>query len=53
MDWPTAVLTLAALCLRALMVAGMTSKLEVPGRLVAALTVLYIGFYPIDYLLHF
>ena len=30
------------------MIAGIV-KLEVPGRLVAVLTVLYIGFYPIDY----
>jgi hypothetical protein len=48
LDWPTATLTLAALCLRALMVAGVV-KLEIPGRVVAALTLLYIGFYPIDY----
>ncbi|MCU1337117.1 MAG: transglutaminase domain protein [Bryobacterales bacterium] len=48
LDWPTAILTLAALCLRALMVAGVV-KFEVPGRVVAALTLLYIGFYPIDY----
>ena len=33
------------------MVAGVwkLDKLEVPGRVVAVLTVLYIGFYPIDY----
>ena len=48
LDWPTAVLALAALSVRALMIAGIV-KLEVPGRLVAALTVLYVGFYPIDY----
>jgi transglutaminase-like putative cysteine protease len=50
-DWPTVVLTLAALCLRALMVAGVVNlaKFELPGRVVAALTLLYIGFYPIDY----
>jgi transglutaminase-like putative cysteine protease len=48
LDWPTATLTLAALCLRALMVARVV-KLEIPGRVVAALTLLYIGFYPIDY----
>ena len=48
MDLPTAVLTLAALCLRALMIAGIV-RLDVPGRVVTALTVLYIGFYPIDY----
>jgi transglutaminase-like putative cysteine protease len=48
MDTPTAVLTLAALCLRALMIAGVV-KFEIPGRVVAALTLLYIGFYPLDY----
>src|ERR1700732_1621544 len=49
MDWPTAILTLAALCVRALKVAGLV-KFVVPGRMVAALTLLYIGFYPLDYL---
>src|ERR1700674_5897929 len=51
MDWPTAVLTLAALCLRAIMVAGLwqLDKVEVPGRVVSVLTLLYIGFYPLDY----
>ena len=48
LDLPTAILTLAALCLRSLMIAGIV-KLDVPGRIVTALTVLYIGFYPIDY----
>jgi transglutaminase-like putative cysteine protease len=48
MDWPTAILTLAALSIRGLMVAGVIT-LEIPGRVVAALTLLYIGFYPIDY----
>ena len=48
LDWPTAILTLAALCLRALMIPGIVT-LEIPGRVVAALTLLYIGFYPIDY----
>jgi transglutaminase-like putative cysteine protease len=48
LDWPTAILALAALCLRALMIAGIVT-LDIPGRVIAALTVLYIGFYPIDY----
>ena len=48
LDWPTAVLALAALCVRALMIAGIV-KLEIPGRVVAALTILYVGFYPVDY----
>ncbi|MBZ5677455.1 MAG: DUF3488 and transglutaminase-like domain-containing protein [Acidobacteriia bacterium] len=48
LDWPTTILTLAALCLRALMIPGILT-LDIPGRVVAALTLLYIGFYPIDY----
>jgi protein-glutamine gamma-glutamyltransferase len=48
LDWPTAVLALAALSVRALMIAGIV-KLEIPGRMVAACTVLYVGFYPLDY----
>ena len=48
LDWPTATLTLAALCVRALMIAGIVT-LKVPGRIIAAITVLYIGFYPLDY----
>ena len=44
LDWPTAILTLAALCLRALMIAEIV-RLDVPGRIVTALTVLYIGFW--------
>src|SRR5579872_6442618 len=48
LDWPTAILTLAVLCLRALMIARIV-RLDIPGGVVATLTVLYIGFYPIDY----
>src|SRR5689334_12345719 len=48
LDWPAAVLTFGALCLRALMVSGLV-KIEIPGRVVAALALLYIGFYPLDY----
>lgn len=48
-DWPTATLTLIGLCLRALMVAGVV-EFEFSGRVVAGLTLLYIGFYPLDYL---
>ena len=47
-DWPTAVLALAALGLRALTIAGVV-RLDVPGRIVTAITLLYIGFYPVDY----
>ncbi|MGD1094066.1 MAG: DUF3488 and transglutaminase-like domain-containing protein [Bryobacteraceae bacterium] len=49
LDWPTAALTLMGLCLRVLTVAGVV-EFEFSGRLVLALTVLYIGFYPVDYL---
>jgi transglutaminase-like putative cysteine protease len=51
LDWATAILTFAALALRALMVAGIwrLDKLEVPGRVIAALTFLYVAFYPFDY----
>ena len=48
-DWATATLTLIGLCLRALMVAGVV-EFEFSGRMVAGLTLLYIGFYPLDYL---
>jgi len=48
LDWPTAILTLTALCLRVLMIAGIVT-LEVPARVITAVTILYIGFYPIDY----
>ena len=48
LDWPTATLTLLGLCLRALMVAGV-AKITFSNRLVAAVTLGYIGFYPIDY----
>jgi len=48
LDWPTAMLTLLGLCARALAVAGMV-KIEPPPRLVAALAIAYIGFFPLDY----
>ena len=49
LDWPTAIITLAALCARALMVAGIL-KLDLPTRAIAALTIAYAGFFPLDYL---
>ncbi len=49
LDWPTAFITLAALCARALMVAGIL-KFDLPSRAVAALTIAYAGFFPLDYL---
>ena len=48
LDWPTATLTLIGLCLRALMVAGVL-EFEFSNRFVAVLTLLYIGFWPVDY----
>ena len=48
LDTPTAVVVGAALVLRALLVAGVV-RLPVPERLVGALALAYIGFFPIDY----
>jgi hypothetical protein len=48
LDWPTALLTLLGLCARTLAVAGMI-KIEPPPRVVAALAITYIGFFPLDY----
>ena len=48
LDWPTATLTLLGLCLRGLMVAGVI-EFQFSNRTVAVLTLLYIGFWPIDY----
>jgi len=49
LDWPTAILTLAALCLRFLTTAGVLS-VRVSGKAVAAAALAYAGFYPLDYL---
>jgi protein-glutamine gamma-glutamyltransferase len=48
LDVPTVVLTSAALIVRALMVAGLV-HFDPPPAVVTALTLAYIGFYPIDY----
>src|SRR5579862_1298709 len=48
LDWPTATLTLIGLCVRALMVSGII-EFEFSNRFVAVVTLLYIGFWPIDY----
>ena len=48
LDWPTAVLALLGLCARALAVAGVI-ELEPPPRVVAALAIGYMGFFPVDY----
>ncbi len=48
LDPITAVLTLAGFCLRGLVIMGVVT-LEIPGKLVAGLTLLYVAFYPLDY----
>ncbi|HTS76658.1 MAG TPA: DUF3488 and transglutaminase-like domain-containing protein [Bryobacteraceae bacterium] len=48
LDWPTATLTLIALCLRGLMVAGV-AEIHLSNRFIAILTLIYIVFWPIDY----
>jgi transglutaminase-like putative cysteine protease len=48
LDWPTAALTLLGLCARTLMVSGVV-VIEPPPRVVAALAIAYIGFFPVDY----
>ncbi|HET8549239.1 MAG TPA: DUF3488 and transglutaminase-like domain-containing protein [Bryobacteraceae bacterium] len=48
-DLPTTAATAAALILRALTVAGLI-RLDLSTRFINALTLLYIGFYPLDYL---
>lgn len=48
LDPPTAILTGAAMLLRAAVILGAV-RLRIPPRWVAALTLAYIGFYPLDY----
>src|ERR1700730_3480798 len=48
LDLPTAVLTLAALCMRTLMAAGVVD-VQISGRLTDALALCFVGFYPLDY----
>lgn len=48
LDAPTAALTAAGLALRAMIVLGWL-RLNVSSRMVNALTIGYVGFYPIDY----
>ena len=48
LDTPTLVITAAALIVRACVSAGLI-RFEVPAGIVTALTLAYIGFYPIDY----
>ncbi len=49
LDTPTATVAAAALLLRALLVTGLI-RFDFPSRWVNAVTIAYIGFYPIDYL---
>jgi transglutaminase-like putative cysteine protease len=48
LDWPTAVLALLSLLVRALVVAEVIA-FELPPRVVAALAIGYMGFFPLDY----
>jgi len=48
LDMPTMLFTAAALMLRALIVAGLV-RLKLPAGVVTAITLAYVGFYPIDY----
>ena len=48
LDWPTAVLTLSALCLRTLMAAGILD-VRISGRLTDTLALCFVAFYPLDY----
>jgi hypothetical protein len=48
LDWPSAAILFAALCLRGLMSAEVVT-LVVPGRVLAASLLLYAAFFPLDY----
>ena len=48
LDTPTTAIAAAALILRALVVAGLM-RLELPSGAVTAVTLAYVGFYPLDY----
>src|SRR3977135_3423325 len=48
LDLPTMLFTAVALILRALIVAGLV-RLKLPAGVVTAITLAYVGFYPIDY----
>src|SRR6266849_5426688 len=49
LDWPTGVLTLAALCLRTLMASGVV-QIQISSRLADTLALSFVAFYPLDYL---
>jgi transglutaminase-like putative cysteine protease len=48
LDTPTTIITAAALLARALITAGLL-RLELPAGVVTAVTLAYVGFYPVDY----
>src|SRR5260370_23305535 len=48
LDLPTMLFTAAALIVRALIVAGLV-RFKLPARVGTAITLAYVGFYPIDY----
>ncbi len=47
LDWPTATITLIALCLRGLMIAGIID-LQIPNSIALAFMLLATGFFPLD-----
>src|SRR5882724_4496643 len=49
LDLPTAILTAAGLIFRALLIAGLV-RVQFSANWINAITLLYIGFYPLDYL---
>jgi hypothetical protein len=48
LDWPTALVTLAALCLRGLIAAGIATFVF-PGKVVDGFAIGFVAFYPLDY----
>src|SRR5579863_6290347 len=48
LDTPTTVITAMALIVRALIAAGLL-RLELPAGVVTVVTLVYVGFYPVDY----
>src|SRR5258708_3559379 len=48
LDMPTILFTAAAIIVRALIVAGLV-RFKLPAGVVTAITLAYVGFYPIDY----
>ncbi len=48
LDWPTAIAAFAGLITRLLLVAGVI-EFTIPPRVVAAIAILYLGFFPLDF----